>query len=171
MAISSSNQSFHHLSTLLVRTNWWSWQSVLFFSSLEQITVGYDPATYVTTESDRSVTLTVRVFSHPGGAPQSFTLVVNTEDGTASMFQAAKHLPIELLYFMQLLIMYQWLVRLYSSMREISLRHILLPSMMIMIVRRIQMKISSPTLSWTEAFLMSLWLCLKLQSLLTILVK
>ncbi|CAI8026301.1 Deleted in malignant brain tumors 1 protein [Geodia barretti] len=51
----------------------------------EQITVGYDPATYVTTESDRSVTLTVRVFSHPGGAPQSFTLVVNTEDGTATV--------------------------------------------------------------------------------------
>ena len=52
---------------------------------LAPITVGYDPATYTTTESDGSVTLTVRVFSHPGGAPRPFTLVVNTEDGTASM--------------------------------------------------------------------------------------
>ena len=38
----------------------------------------------MTTESDGSVTLTIRVFSHPGGAPRPFTLVVNTEDGTAS---------------------------------------------------------------------------------------
>ena len=53
--------------------------------SLEPITVGYDPDTYVTTESDGSVTLTVRVFSHPGGAPRPFTLAINTEDGTASM--------------------------------------------------------------------------------------
>ena len=57
-------------------TNW--------FVSLEPITVGYDPDTYVTTESDGSVTLTIRVFSHPGGAPRPFTLVVNTEDDTAS---------------------------------------------------------------------------------------
>ena len=56
--------------------------------SLEPITVGYDPDTYMTTESDGSVTLTVRVFSHPGGAPRPFTLAINTEDGTASMFIA-----------------------------------------------------------------------------------
>jgi hypothetical protein len=31
------------------------------------------------------VTLTVRVFNHPGGAPQAFTLVVNTEDDTATV--------------------------------------------------------------------------------------
>ena len=55
-------------------------------SSLEQISVGYDPDTYVTTETSGSVNLTVRVFSHPGGAPRPFTLVVNTEDGTASMY-------------------------------------------------------------------------------------
>ena len=55
-------------------------------SSLEQISVGYDPDTYVTTETSGSVNLTVRVFSHPGGAPRPFTLVVNTEDGTASRF-------------------------------------------------------------------------------------
>ena len=50
----------------------------------EPITVGYDPDAYVTTESDGSVTLTVRIFSHPGGAPRPFTVVVNTQDGTAS---------------------------------------------------------------------------------------
>ena len=54
----------------------------------EPITVGYDPDLYVTTETDGSVTLTIRVFSHPGGAPRPFTLVVNTQDGTASMFLA-----------------------------------------------------------------------------------
>jgi hypothetical protein len=51
----------------------------------EQISVGYDPDTYVTTETSGSVNLTVRVFSHPGGAPRPFTLVVNTEDGTATV--------------------------------------------------------------------------------------
>ena len=50
--------------------------------------VGYDGDTYVTTESDGSVTLTIRVFSHPGGAPRPFSLAVNTEDGTTSMFLA-----------------------------------------------------------------------------------
>ena len=52
--------------------------------SSEPITVGYDPDTYVTTESDGNVTLTIRVFSHPGGAPRPFTFVANTEDGIAS---------------------------------------------------------------------------------------
>ena len=42
----------------------------------------------MTTESDGSVTLTIRVFSHPGGAPRPFTLAVNIEDGAASMFLA-----------------------------------------------------------------------------------
>ncbi|CAI8013538.1 hypothetical protein GBAR_LOCUS8570 [Geodia barretti] len=51
----------------------------------EPITVGYNPATYMTTETSGSVTLTVRVFSHPGGAPRPFTLVVNTQDGTATV--------------------------------------------------------------------------------------
>ena len=63
-------------------------------SSLEPITVGYDPDTYMTTESDGSVTLTVRVFSHPGGAPRPFTLVVDTQDGTASMFLAASKMSV-----------------------------------------------------------------------------
>ena len=52
--------------------------------SLEPIEVGYDPQSYVTTESAGSVNLTIRVFSHPGGAPRPFSLLVNTEDGTAS---------------------------------------------------------------------------------------
>ena len=129
-------------------------------SSLEPISVGYDPDTYVTTESDGSVTLTVRVFSHPGGAPRPFTLVVNTQDGTASMFLAAKYMQIERLHlFMQLLqtmIMYQWMVRSYSSMREMSLRPTQSLSMMMMNVRRIQTRISSPTLPWTAVFLISL---------------
>ena len=38
----------------------------------------------MTTESDGSVTLTIQVFSHPGGAPRPFSLAVNTEDGTGS---------------------------------------------------------------------------------------
>ena len=54
-------------------------------SLIEPIEVGYDPATYVTTETAGSVDLTIRVFSHPGGAPRPFSLLVNTEDGTASM--------------------------------------------------------------------------------------
>ena len=49
-----------------------------------QIEVGYDPDSYVTTESAGSVELTIRVFSHPGGAPRPFSLLVNTEDGTSS---------------------------------------------------------------------------------------
>ena len=52
---------------------------------LGPIEVGYDPDLYVITESAGSVDLTIRVFSHPGGAPRPFSLLVNTEDGTASM--------------------------------------------------------------------------------------
>ena len=53
----------------------------------EPIRVGYDRNSYMATETDGFVDLTIRVFSHPGGSPRSFTLVINTEDGTASMFQ------------------------------------------------------------------------------------
>ena len=49
------------------------------------ITVGYDPDSFVINESAGSVDLTIRVFSHPGGAARPFSLLVNTEDGTASM--------------------------------------------------------------------------------------
>ena len=51
---------------------------------IEPIEVGYDPDSYVTSESAGSVYLTIRVFSHPGGAPRPFSLLVNTEDGTSS---------------------------------------------------------------------------------------
>ena len=40
----------------------------------------------MTTESEGNVTLTIGVFSHPGGAPRPFTLAVNTEDGTGSKY-------------------------------------------------------------------------------------
>ena len=43
----------------------------------EPITVGYDPDSYVITETDGSVTFNIRVFSHPTtGAPRPFTLVI-----------------------------------------------------------------------------------------------
>ena len=50
----------------------------------------------MTTESAGSVDLTIRVFSHPGGAPQPFSLLVNTEVGTASMSETIMiiHLPL-----------------------------------------------------------------------------
>ena len=51
----------------------------------ELIEVGYDPVSYVTTETAGFVDLTIRVFSHPGGSPRPFSLSINTEDGTASM--------------------------------------------------------------------------------------
>ena len=133
----------------------------------EPITVGYDPDSYVTTETAGSVTLNIRVFSHPAGAPRPFTLVVNTEDGTASMFLARVILHVYHIFLIQLLLMvtmYQWLVRSYSSTQEMSLGPTPLLSMMIMSVKRIQMKISSPTLPWTVVFLISLWLCLELWS-------
>ena len=49
------------------------------------IEVGYDPISYITTETAGFVDLTIKVFSHPGGSPQLFSLAINTEDGTASM--------------------------------------------------------------------------------------
>ena len=53
----------------------------VFYSAIE---VGYDPVSYVTTETAGFVDLAIRVFSHPGGSPQPFSLAINTEDGTAS---------------------------------------------------------------------------------------
>ena len=50
------------------------------------IEVGYDPVSYVTTEITGFVDLTIKVFSHPGGSPRPFSLSINTEDGTTSMF-------------------------------------------------------------------------------------
>ena len=67
----------------------------------EPITVGYDPDSYVTTETYGSVTLNIKVFSNPGGAPRPFTLVVNTQDGTASMFLARVILHVYHIFPMQ----------------------------------------------------------------------
>ena len=47
----------------------------------------------MTTESTESVVLTIRVFSHPGGAPRPFSLLVNTEDGTSSMSETMIVIP------------------------------------------------------------------------------
>ena len=57
------------------------------FALSEPIEVGYDPVSYVTTETAGFVDLIIRVFRHPGGSPQQFSLAINTEDGTASMSQ------------------------------------------------------------------------------------
>ena len=59
----------------------------MFFFCSEPIEVGYDPVSYVTTETAGFVDLTIRVFSHPGGSPRPFSLAINTEDGTASKSQ------------------------------------------------------------------------------------
>ena len=77
---------------------------------LEPIEVGYDPQSYVATESAGSVELTIRVFSHPGGAPRPFSLLVNAEDGTSSMSETMIVIPYTTLSLSQLLLimtMYQ----------------------------------------------------------------
>ena len=51
----------------------------------EPIVVGYDPEEYVINEDGETVDILIRVLSHPGGVPRPFTLIVNTEDGTASV--------------------------------------------------------------------------------------
>ena len=53
-------------------------------AATDPITVGYASASYEAAEDAASVTLTVRLTSHPvGGAPRAFTLQANTTDGTA----------------------------------------------------------------------------------------
>ena len=55
----------------------------------EPIVVGYDPPVYTVSEGNRTLNLTIKVFSHPiSGAPRPFTLSFDLEDGTASMFPA-----------------------------------------------------------------------------------
>ena len=50
------------------------------------ITVGYDTDMYTSREGDGSVTLTIRLFSHPSnGAPRPFNVTVSTKDGNACM--------------------------------------------------------------------------------------
>ena len=60
---------------------------LICFSSSVIITVRYSAATYTTSESQGTVQLTLLVVGpSTGGAPRSFTLVTNTDDGTASRF-------------------------------------------------------------------------------------
>ena len=50
------------------------------------ITVGYDPIPYISSEGQGTVELRIVIFDPPtGGAPRPFTLVINTLDGRASM--------------------------------------------------------------------------------------
>ena len=48
-------------------------------------TVGYSKSEVSYRESQALALLRIEIFSPPGGAPQPFTLTVNTEDGTASL--------------------------------------------------------------------------------------
>ena len=60
---------------------------LICFSSSVIITIRYSATTYTTSESQGTVQLTLLVVGpSTGGAPRSFTLVTNTEDGTASRF-------------------------------------------------------------------------------------
>ena len=60
---------------------------LICFSSSVIITVSYSATTYTASERIGTVQLTLLVVGPPtGGAPHSFTLVANTEDGTASRF-------------------------------------------------------------------------------------
>ena len=53
------------------------------------ISVGYDPTMYVTTEGQGMVDLRIVIFDPPaGGTPRPFTLLVSTMDGTAGMCMA-----------------------------------------------------------------------------------
>ena len=50
------------------------------------ITVGYELATYTTSERQGSLELSITVFNFPtDGTPRPFTLSVSTEDGSAGM--------------------------------------------------------------------------------------
>ena len=61
--------------------------SCVCFSSLVIIAVRYSATTYTASERMGTVQLTLLVVGpSTGGAPRSFTLVANTEDGTASRF-------------------------------------------------------------------------------------
>ena len=75
------NSSWHYRISLIVKT-----LCDISFLSVP-ITVGYNPVLYTTTEEQGFVVLNITIFDPPaGGTPRPFTLVVNTQDGTASMF-------------------------------------------------------------------------------------
>ena len=57
------------------------------FTAIGNMTVGYNPVLYTATEDQGFVVLNITVIDPPfGGTPRPFTLVVNTHDGTASIF-------------------------------------------------------------------------------------
>ena len=54
------------------------------------ITVGYEFTVYTTSEGEGMVELSVVIFDPPsGGAPRPFTLSINTENGTASIYMCS----------------------------------------------------------------------------------
>ena len=60
--------------------------SALTVPSPAVITVGYELATYTTSEGEGSLELSITVFNFPtDGTPRPFTLSVSTEDGSAGM--------------------------------------------------------------------------------------
>ena len=50
------------------------------------ITLGYNSTLYVTSESHGIVELNIHLLHQPGGAPQPFTITVNTHNATASSY-------------------------------------------------------------------------------------
>ena len=67
--------------------NYYTFSSRLLSFHAVLIEVGYEITTYTTTESVGVVDLSIIIFNPPTyGAPRPFTLSVNTEDGSASIF-------------------------------------------------------------------------------------
>ena len=60
--------------------------SFIFFNTVT-IRVWYSPEIYTIAEGQGMVQLTIKIFDPPTGSPRPFTLVVNTQDDTASMFE------------------------------------------------------------------------------------
>ena len=87
--------------------------SISSLTTTVPITVGYNPVLYTTTEGQGFVVLNITIFDPPtGGTPRPFTLVVNTQDGTASMFSLVHincALITDLLQGQALQIMTMWL--------------------------------------------------------------
>ena len=73
----------------------------------EPIVVGYDPPPeYTVKEGDRTLNLTIKVFSHPiSGAPRPFTLSFDLEDGTASMCPASLYTILFAFFHVQVLML------------------------------------------------------------------
>ena len=58
-----------------------------YFVYIAPIEVGYEFTQYVTSEGQGAVDLSIIIFEpDAGGAPRPFSLLVSTEDGTASKY-------------------------------------------------------------------------------------